>query len=50
MALTYLARHKLADRTLALTDAQTERALAEPTAALPWHSMVLHQGGWPDGS
>jgi hypothetical protein len=30
--------------------AQTQRMLAEPTAALPWHPMVLHRGGWPDGS
>ncbi len=21
-----------------------------PVAALPWHPMVLHRGGWPDGS
>jgi hypothetical protein len=30
--------------------AQTERLLADPTAALPRHPMVLHRGGWPDGS
>jgi hypothetical protein len=30
--------------------AQTQRMLADPTAALPWHPMVLHRGGWPDGS
>ena len=30
--------------------AQTQRILADPTAALPWHPMVLHRGGWPDGS
>ena len=30
--------------------AQTQRALADPTGALPWHPMVLHRGGWPDGS
>jgi hypothetical protein len=30
--------------------AQTQRLLANPTAALPWHPMVLHRGGWPDGS
>lgn len=30
--------------------AQTQRLLADPTAALPWHPMVLHRGGWPDGS
>jgi hypothetical protein len=29
---------------------QTRRVLADPTAALPWHPMVLHRGGWPDGS
>jgi hypothetical protein len=30
--------------------AQTERMLADPLAAIPWHPMVLHRGGWPDGS
>ena len=30
--------------------AQTRRLLADPAAALPWHPMVLHRGGWPDGS
>lgn len=30
--------------------AQTQRLLADPTGALPWHPMVLHRGGWPDGS
>jgi hypothetical protein len=30
--------------------AQTQRMLADPTAALPWHPMVLHRGGWPDGA
>jgi hypothetical protein len=30
--------------------AQTQRMLADPTSALPWHPMVLHRGGWPDGS
>jgi hypothetical protein len=30
--------------------AQTERLMANPTTALPWHPMVLHRGGWPDGS
>ena len=30
--------------------AQTRRILADPTAALPWQPMVLHRGGWPDGS
>lgn len=29
---------------------QTDRLLADPIAALPWHPMVLHRGGWPDGS
>jgi hypothetical protein len=29
---------------------QTQRLLASPTTALPWHPMVLHRGGWPDGS
>ncbi len=30
--------------------AQTQRMLAGPAAALPWHPMVLHRGGWPDAS
>jgi hypothetical protein len=30
--------------------AQTQRLLANPVAALPRHPMVLHRGGWPDGS
>lgn len=30
--------------------AQTQRLVARPTAAMPWHPMVLHRGGWPDGS
>lgn len=30
--------------------AQTRRLVADPVAALPWHPMVLHRGGWPDGS
>ncbi len=30
--------------------AQTQRVLADPASALPWHPMVLHRGGWPDGS
>jgi hypothetical protein len=30
--------------------AQTERLLADPTGAMPWHPMVLHRGGWPDAS
>jgi hypothetical protein len=29
---------------------QTKRVLADPTGALPRHPMVLHRGGWPDGS
>lgn len=29
---------------------QTKRLLADPIGALPWHPMVLHRGGWPDGS
>jgi hypothetical protein len=29
---------------------QTQRLLADPVQALPWHPMVLHRGGWPDGS
>jgi len=29
---------------------QTRRLLADPVAALPRHPMVLHRGGWPDGS
>jgi ribosomal protein L28 len=29
---------------------QTQRVLADPAAALPWQPMVLHRGGWPDGS
>lgn len=29
---------------------QTKRLLTDPTGALPWHPMVLHRGGWPDGS
>ena len=29
---------------------QTRRLVADPTAALPWHPMVLHRGGWPDAS
>lgn len=29
---------------------QTKRLLADPLGALPWHPMVLHRGGWPDGS
>jgi DNA-binding transcriptional ArsR family regulator len=30
--------------------AQTERVLSDPLAHLPRHPMVLHRGGWPDGS
>jgi len=30
--------------------AQTQRVVADPTSALPWHPMVLHRGGWPDAS
>jgi hypothetical protein len=30
--------------------AQTKRLLTDPTKALPWQPMVLHRGGWPDGS
>ena len=30
--------------------ARTEAMLAEPRAALPHYPMVLHRGGWPDGS
>ena len=30
--------------------AQTERLISDSTAALPRHPMVLHRGGWPDGS
>jgi hypothetical protein len=30
--------------------AQTQRMVADPTGALPWHPMVLHRGAWPDGS
>jgi hypothetical protein len=29
--------------------AQTNARLADPTA-LPWQPMILHRGGWPDGS
>jgi hypothetical protein len=29
---------------------QTKRLVADPTGALPWQPMVLHRGGWPDGS
>jgi len=30
--------------------AQTRRLLADPLGTLPRHPMVLHRGGWPDGS
>jgi hypothetical protein len=30
--------------------AQTERVLADPAGALPHRPMVLHRGGFPDGS
>lgn len=30
--------------------AQTECMLADPFTGLPRHPMVLHRGGWPDGS
>ncbi len=30
--------------------AQTEAMLEDPAAALPHYPMVLHRGGWPDGS
>jgi DNA-binding MarR family transcriptional regulator len=30
--------------------AQTQARLADPAAALPRHPMVLHRGGYPDGS
>ncbi len=29
---------------------QTTAVLADPAAALPGYPMVLHRGGWPDGS
>jgi hypothetical protein len=29
---------------------QTEAALADPLGRLPHYPMVLHRGGWPDGS
>jgi hypothetical protein len=29
---------------------QTEALLADPRGRLPHHPMVLHRGGWPDGS
>ena len=30
--------------------AHTEAMLADPSRALPAYPMVLHRGGWPDGS
>jgi hypothetical protein len=30
--------------------AQTRAMLADPLTGLPRHPMVLHRGGWPDGS
>jgi DNA-binding MarR family transcriptional regulator len=30
--------------------AQTEAMIADPEAGLPRYPMVLHRGGWPDGS
>jgi hypothetical protein len=29
---------------------QTTAVLDDPGAALPHYPMVLHRGGWPDGS
>ena len=29
---------------------QTTAVLEDPASALPWYPMVLHRGGWPDGS
>jgi hypothetical protein len=29
---------------------QTQRLVADPAGALPWHPMVLHRGGWPDAN
>ncbi|HVL80369.1 MAG TPA: hypothetical protein VM840_02100 [Actinomycetota bacterium] len=37
-------------RTKKPYQAQTEAFLADPHARLPYHPMVLHRGGWPDGS
>jgi hypothetical protein len=40
--------HKLrADKRYA---AQTEAFIHDPRGALPHDPMVLHRGGWPDGS
>ena len=30
--------------------ASTNRMVTDPTGHLPHHPMVLHRGGWPDGS
>jgi len=30
--------------------ARTQAVIDDPTAALPHYPMVLHRGGWPDGS
>jgi len=30
--------------------AQTKARLEDPTGTLPHYPMVLHRGGWPDGS
>ena len=30
--------------------AQTNAMLADPVTGLPRHPLVLHRGGWPDGS
>ena len=30
--------------------ARTEAMLADPPAVLPRYPLVLHRGGWPDGS
>jgi hypothetical protein len=30
--------------------AQTQRLLADPLGSMPHQPMVLHRGGWPDGS
>jgi hypothetical protein len=29
---------------------QTNAVIADPTGRLPHYPMVLHRGGWPDGS
>jgi len=29
---------------------RTQALIADPRRALPHHPMVLHRGGWPDGS